>query len=149
MVLRRLRGLGVATLIGASIWGLLGLLVGLAIMIAMGVGVMRTIFVTSPIPGGLVGATTLLGTIVGAINGLSMGILVLATERGHSLDGIPRWRFGLWGAAATGATVYMVMREPLIAVACAVIGGAASVGALALARRPVAPNADGGPQSSL
>jgi len=138
VVLRRLRGLGVATLIGAAVWGLLGLLVGLAIMVAARFGGLGLIYIsTSPaIPGGFVGATTLIGIIVGAINGLSMGILVLATERKHSLDSIPWWRFGLWGAAATGAAVQMAIGEPLIATGCAVIGGAASVGALALARRP-------------
>lgn len=145
MIWRRLRGLGVATLVGATIWGVFGLLVGLAIVIAARLGVGRLSYVsTSPaVPGGLVGATTLLGLIVGAINGLAFGLLLLAAERGRAVDRIPWWRFGLWGAAATGATGWMAVRVPVIAAGCAVLGGAASVAALALARR--APNAVGAP----
>jgi len=41
------------------------------------------------------------------------GLLLLAAERGRAVDGIPWWRFGLWGAAATGATGWMAVRVPV------------------------------------
>ena len=138
MLLRRLRGLGVAILVGAATWGLLGLAVGLAILVAVRLGPLGGFFIsTSPrIPGGLLGFTTVLGVIVGAINGLMFGLLLLAAERGHAIDRIPWWRFGLWGAAATGATAWLATQTPVIGAACAVLGGVASVGALVLAKRP-------------
>jgi len=137
MLMRRLRGLGGAILLGAAMWGLLGLVVGLAIVAAGRIGLLGVIYLgtSPPIPGGVPGATTLLGAIVGAINGFMFAVLLLAAERGHAIDGIPWWRFGLWGAAATGVATWLMTQTPLIAGACAVLGGVASIGALALAKR--------------
>ena len=137
IVMRRLRGLGLATLLGATTWGSLGLLVGLGVILAARLGLIGGFAIsTSPsIPGGVVGIATVLGVVVGAINGLVVGLLVLAAERGHALERIPWWRFGLWGAAATGATVWLVTQTPSIAAGCAVLGGVGGVAALALARR--------------
>ena len=138
MLLRRLRGLGVAVLLGASMWGLLGLTLALALLLAGRLGLLGgvAIGITPAIPGGLPGAATLAGVIVGAVNGLAFGLLVLAAERGHALERIPWWRFGLWGAAATGAAAWLTLNEVTIAAICSVLGAVASVGALALARRP-------------
>ena len=77
----------------------------------------------------------MLGAIVGAINGFMFAALLLAAERGHAIDRIPWWRFGLWGAAATGVATWMITETPVIAAACAVLGALASIGALALAKR--------------
>ena len=49
-----------------------------------------------------------------------------------------------WGAAATGATAWLVFTTPVVALGCAALGGIASVGALALARRPAADASDPG-----
>lgn len=137
MLMRRLRGLGGAVLLGAATWGLLGLAIGLAIVAAARFGFLNgvVIGISPPIPGGLPGATTVLGAIVGAINGFMFAALLLAAERGHAIDRIPWWRFGLWGAAATGVATWMITETPVIAAACAVLGALASIGALALAKR--------------
>ena len=138
MLVRRLRGIGVAILVGAAACGLLGLVVGIAI-----VGIFRlgdfggiTIGSSPPIPGGLPGILAVLGAILGAINGLMLALLLLAAERGHAIDRIPWWRFGLWGAAATGAAAWLATQTLEIAATCAVLGGVAGIAALALAKRP-------------
>ena len=123
-------------LLGAATWAMLGLLVGLALLAVVRLGLTGLILASS-VPGGLIGATTLGGAIIGAINGFALGVVVLAAERGHAVERIPWWRFGLWGAAATAATAWLLSRNPLIAAVCAVLGGGAGIAALAIARRPV------------
>ena len=120
------------------------MLVGIAILAAVRLGVIGGIAIgtSPPIPGGLLGITTVAGMIIGAINGLAMGLLVLAAERGRALDRIPWWRFALWGGAATGATAWLVFTTPVVALGCAALGAIASVGALALARRPTTDASD-------
>lgn len=141
MLKRRLRGLGVATLVGSATWALLGLAIAVAIMIMARLGLISGLAVsTSPhIPGGLVGIFVVTGAIVGAVNGLVLGLLVLAAERGRALERIPWWRFGAWGAVATGATAWLLTTSPIVGAVCASLGGLAGIAALALAKRAPPP----------
>jgi hypothetical protein len=53
-----------------------------------------------PTPGGLVTACTLAGALVGIVNGLTFSGLLLAAERGRTIDDLRGWRVAMWGAVA-------------------------------------------------
>ena len=133
MILRRLRGLVGTTLLGCIPWTVLGVLTGLVLQL----GLIPNLYVrtTLPIPGGLPVAAGLAGAIIGAINGLTFGALLLATERGKTLDDVRGWRFAGLGALATAATLGVVVQSPIAAAGGGMLGALGGVGGLWLARR--------------
>jgi hypothetical protein len=140
---QRVRGLAAATLIGSALWALLGLTIGLALKAAILWSDVWISVSTEPnLPGGLPVVLAVTGAIVGAMNGLALGLLLLTTERGHSVEDIPYWRFGIWGALATGLTGGLVTQSAGIGLLCAALGAATAVLALGLAKRASPPTAD-------
>jgi len=134
---QRLRGILRTTLVTCIPWTALGLLVGMVFRFNLVPNVYLAL--GRPVPGGLVGAFTIAGATIGAINGLSLSGLVLATERGKKIEELRSWRLGLWGGIATAATLSFVLQSSLMAVVGGIIGAGAGVAALAVARRAVAP----------
>ena len=142
MLRQRLRGILRTTLVTCIPWTALGLLIGAVFRFNL----IPDVFVTlgRPIPGGLVGAFTLAGAIVGVINGLSLSAIVLTTERGKRIEELRGWRFALWGAIATAGTLAFVFQSSLMAGVGGVLGAGAGLAALAVARRAISPaNAEG------
>jgi hypothetical protein len=133
MLLRRLRGLLGATLLGAGVWTPIGVLVGLVFQLGLIPGIQ--IGTTIPIPGGLPVAMGLVGAIIGAINGLTFGGLLLATERGKKVDDIKGWRFAVLSALATAATLGVMFQSGVAAGIGGALGAVGGMGALWLARR--------------
>jgi hypothetical protein len=143
LIKRRVRGLAATTLIGSACWSLLGLTIGLAFEAAILWSDVWISVSTEPnLPGGLPVALALTGAIVGAMNGLALGLLLLTTERGHAVEEIPYWRFGIWGALATGVTGGLVTQSAGIGLVCAGLGAGTAMLALGLARRARPPAAD-------
>src|SRR5262245_48266439 len=102
---RRLRGLFGVTLFGGVSWAALGCVAGF--VLEYGRTNMTISVVTAagrPVPGGLPVAFGISGAIIGAINGLTFGGLLIATERGKKLEEVRMWRFAAVGGVATGAT---------------------------------------------
>jgi hypothetical protein len=136
LALRRLRGLAVSMLLWSVPWTVLGALIGLVLVsdpFQSTFGV--TVFGHPNFPGGLPTALALLGSLVGAINGLVFGLLLMLGERKRAFTELRQHRVGLWAAVATAATVYLGVESlPVagIAAACGFVGGAI---ALRLARR--------------
>jgi hypothetical protein len=141
MLRRRLRGILLTTLVTCIPWTALGLLIGAAFRLNL----IPNVYVTlgRPVPGGLVGAFTLAGAIIGVINGLSLSGLVLATERGKRIEELRSWRFALWGGIATAGSLGFVFQSSLIAGVGGVLGAAAGTAALAVARRAISPRNEG------
>jgi len=75
------------------------------------------------------------GAIVGAINGLSFGALLIATERGKNLEQIRMSRFAALGGVATAATFGLLFQDLIAAGFGGAVGAIAGMGALWLARR--------------
>jgi hypothetical protein len=80
-------------------------------------------------------AGAMIGAIIGVINGLTFGGLLIATERGKKLEQIRMLRFAAVGGVATGATLGIVFQSFIAAGIGGVIGAIAGMGALWLARR--------------
>src|SRR5262245_23447841 len=133
---RRIRGLFGVTLLGSTAWAVLGCLVGLVFQYNLipGLGVWHT-----PVPGGLPVAGALAGAVIGGINGLTFGALLIATQRGKNLEQIRMSRFAVVGGAATGATLGLVFQSFIAAGVGGVLGAIAGMGALWLARRAQQP----------
>jgi hypothetical protein len=133
MILQRLRGLIGTTIIACVPWTALGALTGLVFQLRLVPGMM--VFSSYPIPGGLVGAFALAGAIVGITNGIVFSGLVLAAERGKTVDDLRPGRFATWGAVATAGTLGVLFSSPIAAGIGAVLGAAAAVATLATAQR--------------
>ena len=133
MIRRRLRGLLGTTVLACIPWTVIGVATGFVLQLGLipNVGV----WLARPIPGGLPVALGLAGAIIGAINGLTFGALLLATERGKKLDDVRGWRFAGWGAIATGATLGVIFRSVIAGAGGGVLGAVCGLGALWLARR--------------
>jgi hypothetical protein len=140
MLSRRLRGLLGTTLLGCIPWTALGVVTGFVLLFDLIPGV--EVFLSRPVPGGLPVACALAGALVGAINGLTFGALLLASERGKSLDDIRGWRFAGLGALATAATLGLLFQSPIVGAAGGIVGAGAAAGALWLARRAGRQQAD-------
>ena len=137
MIRQRLRGILRTTIATIVPWAAVGLFTGLAFQFGLVPGVV--VFLNSRVPGGLVAACTLVGATVGAVNGLTLSGLVLATERGKNLDELRAWRFAAWGASATAATLGLFFQSPVVAALGAVLGAGAGSAALSAARRARVP----------
>jgi hypothetical protein len=132
-LMRRLRGV-VGTTIATSIpWTALGFLCGLAFHFQLIPDI--TAFAQPGFPGGIVGALTVTGAVVGTINGLVFSGLLFAGERGKTVDDLSAWRFAGWGALATAATLGVPFSSPIAAGIGAVLGAGAAVATLVTARR--------------
>lgn len=99
------------------------------------------LFVNGAAPGGLIGAFTLAGALVGIINGLTFSGLLFAAERGKAVDDLHGGRFATWGAVATAGTLGVLFSSPIAAATGGVLGAAAAVTTLAIARRARATSA--------
>lgn len=141
MIRQRLRGILRTTIATTIPWAAVGLFAGLAFQFGLVPGVV--VFLNSRIPGGLVAACTLVGATVGAVNGLTLSGLILATERGKNLEDLRAWRFAAWGALATAATLGLFFQSPVVAALGAVLGAGAGSAALSAARRARAPEETG------
>src|SRR5262245_63822619 len=99
MIRRRLRGIFRTTIITAVPWTGLGFTIGMVLRF----GLIPDLFIglSTPFPGGLIAACTLVGATVGVISGLTLSGLVLAAERGKTIEQLRPWRFAAWGAIAT------------------------------------------------
>ena len=137
MIRRRLRGILRTTVTTAVPWTALGFIIGMILRFGLipDVGV----WLSSPVPGGLVVALMLAGAMIGVVNGLTLSAIVLAAERGRKLEDLRTWRFAAWGAVATAGTLGFFFESPLVAAIGAALGGGAAAAALAAARRARAP----------
>src|SRR5262245_17076747 len=133
MIRQRLRGILRTTITTCVPWTALGFLAGLVFQLDLIPGVHAGL--GRPIPGGLVTVCTLIGAMIGAINGLTLSGLVLATERGKKLEDLRAWRFATWGGVATAGTLALLFHSPIVAGIGAVLGAGAGVAALSAARR--------------
>jgi len=133
---QRLRGILRTTIATSVPWTALGLLTGLVFRLNLIPDV--HVELGRPVFGGLVGVFTLVGAIVGVVNGLSLSGIVLATERGKRIEDLRMWRFATWGAVATAGTLGLVFQSSLAAGIGAVLGGCAGIAALAAARHAIA-----------
>ena len=144
MLRQRLRGILRTTIATALPWTALGFVTGVLFQLDLIPGIHAML--GSPIPGGLVTVFTLIGAMVGVVNGLTLSGIVLATERGKTMDELRPWRFAAWGALAAGGTLWLFFHNPVVAGIGAALGAAAGVVTLSAARRaraardaPVAP----------
>ena len=132
VILRRLRGVLISTVLWTIPWAVLGLAIGLWLTFGQSEFVVTA---TLAIPGGLPAVTALAGAIAGALNGLVFSLLVAVGERRGSVERIRPWRFALWGSLATFAVGALMSGELLLGAAFALGGAAMSAGVLSLARR--------------
>ena len=130
MLMRRLRGVLMSMLFWAIPWAVFGVGVGFAFQF----GLIPVDLITPRVPGGLPTLFGLSGAILGAVNGLSFALLLLLAERNRGLESLRAWRVGAWGAIATSATIWLALREPLVAMGFAVPGFLVGASALWLAR---------------
>lgn len=133
MIRRRLRGV-LRTTVAASVpWTALGFLIGVALQLERGPG--EYMVFGQPAPGGLATACAIAGALVGVVNGLTFSCLLLAAERGKTVEQIRGSRLATWGAVATGSPVGLLLRSPLIAIVGAALGAAGALAALRVVRR--------------
>ena len=135
MLRQRLRGILRTTFLTCVPWTAVGFLTGLVFRLNL----IPNVYVDlgRPFPGGLVGALTFAGAIVGVVNGLTLSGIVLATERGKKIEELRMWRFAAWGAFATAGTLGLFFESPLAAGVGAVLGAGAGIAALSAARRAI------------
>src|SRR3954454_8249808 len=107
MIRQRLRGIFGTTIAACMPWTALGLLAGVVFQLDLVPGI--HLGLGRPIPGGLVTACTLAGTLVGVVNGLTFSGIVLATERGKNVEEVHGWRFAAWPCRGHGRNA----RSPL------------------------------------
>ena len=130
---RRLRGIVRTTIATCTPWTVLGFLVGTVLQLGGETG--AVVLFGRAAPGGLVGAWTVAGALIGLVNGLVFSGLVLAAERGKSVEQLRGWRVATWGALATAGPLALLFASPLIAGLGAVTGAVGSLAALWFARR--------------
>jgi NhaP-type Na+/H+ or K+/H+ antiporter len=134
---RRLRGLFGVALLASTAWAALGCLVGLVFQYNLIPGM--SVFLQTPVPGGLPVAGALAGAMTGAINGLTFAGLLIATERGKNLEQIRMWRFAALSGVASGGTLGLLIQNLYAAGVGGVLGAIAGMAALWLARRAQQP----------
>jgi len=135
MLRQRLRGILRTTIATCIPWMALGLLIGV-ISPRGRAGDLNDVYLVLgfPVPG-FVALCMIAGALVGIANGLVFSALVLATERGKSVDQLRGWRVATWGAMATGGPLALLFQSPLVAGIGVAMGAAGALGALRLARR--------------
>ena len=129
---RRLRGILRTTIAACIPWTVLGLLIGLIFQRGRGPDVYMVL--GRPVPG-FVALCVIAGALVGIVNGLIFSVLVLAAERGKSVEQLRGWRVATWGAVATGGPLGLLFQSVLIASIGGAIGAAGALAALWMARR--------------
>jgi len=136
MLRQRLRGILRTTVATCIPWTAVGFLTGLVFRL----GLIPDVYVElgNPFPGGIVAAFTVVGAIVGVINGLTLAGIVLATERGKKIEDLRMWRFATWGAVATAGTLGLFFGSLTAAGIGGVLGAAAGIASLKAARRAIA-----------
>ena len=136
MLLRRLRGLAISSLLWAVPWAGFGVLMGLAFKL----GLVPDWVIQGPpdFPAGIIGALGFTGAIIGGINGLVFGGILILAERRQGLAEVPGWRAGGWGMLATGGTVLAMSGSLAVAAVCGLVGFGAGAAALRLAKRGAA-----------
>jgi len=133
MFRQRLRGI-VRTAIATAIpWTVFGAIVG--IVFRYNLIPYADIQVQTTMPIGLVATCMVAGMFIGAVNGVTLAVFVLAAERGKKIEELRPWRFAAWGALATAGTLALVLQSPSVAASGGVVGGLAGMATLAIARR--------------
>jgi len=134
VIRQRLRGILGTAIATAIPWTVLGFITGVVLQFDLIPGVHAGL--GRPVVGGLLSVCTLLGAVVGVVNGLTFSSLVLAAERGKKVEELSGWRVATWGAVATAGTLGLFFHEPLVAGIGALAGAGGGIAALWLARRP-------------
>jgi lipid-A-disaccharide synthase-like uncharacterized protein len=134
MLLRRLRGIIGATAVGTAAWAGLGFLFGIMVRFRLLPGIEVHLGPRDPL--GVIATLTLLGAVVGFVNGLTFAILVTVTERGRTVAELRSWRVALWTAIAHGVGLHYFLfpSTPILVVIGAGLGALTSVALLHLAR---------------
>ena len=132
MIRRRLRGILRTTIAACIPWTMLGLLVGVIFQRGRGPDVYMVL--GRPVPGFVI-LCVIAGALVGIVNGLTFSALVLAAERGKSVEELRGWRVAAWGAVATGGPLGLLFQSVLIAGIGGAVGAAGALAALWMARR--------------
>lgn len=136
MIRRRLRGILRTTIAACIPWTVLGLLVGVVFQRGRGSDVFMVL--GRPVSG-FVTLCVIVGALVGIVNGLTFSGLVLAAERGKSVEQLRGWRVATWGALATGSPLGLLFQSALIASIGGAVGAAGALAALWMARRAANP----------
>ena len=132
MIRRRLRGVLRTTIAACMPWTVLGLLVGIVLQRGRESDVYMVL--GRPVPG-FVALCVIAGVLVGIVNGLTFSGLVLAAERGKTVEQLRGWRVATWGAVATGGALGLLFQSVVIASIGGAVGAAGALGALWTARR--------------
>ena len=132
MLRQRLRGILRTTIATCIPWMALGLLIGSISPRSHGPDVYMVFGRAVP---GFLAMCVIAGALVGVVNGLTFSAIVLATERGKSVEQLRGWRLATSGAVATGGPLGLLFQSPLVASIGAVVGGAGALAALWMARR--------------
>lgn len=134
MIRQRLRGVLGTTIAACIPWTALGLVTGVVFQFDLIPGVHAGL--GRPVPGGFLTVCTLVGAVVGIVNGLTFSGVVLAAERGKKVEELRGWRVALWSALATAGTLGLFFQEPVVASIGALAGAVGGIAALWMARRP-------------
>ena len=138
MLLRRVRGLLVSSLLGAIPWAVFGVVAGIVASLQLRPGEV----ITSPLLfGSVILACTLIGAGIGAVNGAVFGGILMFAERRQGIDELRATRIGTWSALATGGTALVFSSSFMVAAVCALLGFGVGAVALRLAKRHASPDA--------
>jgi hypothetical protein len=133
LLVKRVRGLIASMLIWSVPWAVFGALIGIAYVLRL---LPAHVTIMGPrVPGGLPVGLALAGAIIGALNGLAFGVILMTAERRHRLADLRTGRIGAWAALATGVTIYLLTSSLPIAIVTAAIGFMVGIVGLRLARR--------------
>jgi len=132
MIRQRLRGILRTTMAACIPWTAIGLLVGLVFQDGRNADVYMVFGRAVP---GFVALCVIAGVLVGIVNGLTFSVVVMAAERGKSVEQLRGWRLATWGALATGSPLGLLFQSPLIAALGGAIGAAGALAVLLMARR--------------
>lgn len=132
-LMRRVRGLAGLAVLGAIPWSI-GAVATIAV-IKLGFIPGIDVFLASKAFSNLSVAAGLTGAVVGAVNGLLFGALVIVSERNQSLADVRYTRFAALGALATGSVMGLLSGSVGAAVVAGVLGGMSSAFTLWMARR--------------
>ena len=132
MIRRRLRGVLRTTIVACVPWTMLGLLIGLVLQSGGGPDVYMVLGRQVP---GVLALCVIAGVLVGIINGLTFSGLVLAAERGKTVEQLRGWRVATWGALAAGSALGLLFQSVVIASIGGAVGAVGALGALWMTRR--------------